>query len=56
MIGVLPTLMDFPDPGNAAYPGMDAAKILARLTASEDSLTDRGYDVQTCLADLGEKS
>jgi len=46
--------MDFSDPDYAAYPGMDAAKVLAGLKASEDSLTDRGYDVQMCLTDFGE--
>jgi len=54
VIGVQPTLMDFSDPDYAAYPGMDAAKVLAGLKASEDSLTDRGYDVQMCLTDFGE--
>ena len=54
VIGVQPTLMDFSDPDYAAYPGMDAAKVLAGLKASEDSLTDCGYDVQMCLTDFGE--
>jgi DNA-binding LacI/PurR family transcriptional regulator len=54
VIGVQPTLMDFSDPDYAAYPGMDAAKVLAGLKASEDSLTERGYDVQMCLTDFGE--
>ena len=54
VIGVHPTLMDFSHPDYAAYPGMDAAKVLAGLKASEDSLTDRGYNVQMCLTDFGE--
>jgi DNA-binding LacI/PurR family transcriptional regulator len=54
VIGVQPALMDFSDPDYAAYPGMDAAKVLAGLKASEDSLTERGYDVQMCLTDFGE--
>ncbi|MBG6076336.1 hypothetical protein [Polaromonas sp. CG_9.11] len=54
VIGLQPTLIDFSDPDYAAYPGMDAAKVLAGLKASEDSLTDRGYDVQMCLTDFGE--
>jgi len=54
VIGVQPALMDFSDPDYAAYPGMNAAKVLAGLKASEDSLTDRGYDVQMCLTDFGE--
>ncbi len=54
VIGVQPALMDFSDPDYAAYPGMNAAKVLAGLKASESSLTDRGYDVQMCLTDFGE--
>jgi len=49
-----PALINFSDPDYAAYPGMDAAKVLAGLKASEDSLTDLGYDVQMCLTDFGE--
>jgi len=54
IVGVQPTLIDFSDPDYAAYPGMDAAKVLAGLKASEDSLTALGYDVQMCLTDFGE--
>jgi len=54
VIGLQPTLIDFSDPDYAAYPGMDAAKVLAGLKASEDSLNDRGYDVRMCLTDFGE--
>jgi len=54
VIGLQPTLIDFSDPDYAAYPGMNAAKVLAGLKASEDSLTDRGYEVQMCLTDFGE--
>jgi len=54
VIGLQPTLIDFSHPDYAAYPGMDAAKVLAGLKASEHSLTDLGYDAQVCLTDLGE--
>jgi len=54
VIGLQPTLIDFSDPDYAAYPGMDAAKVLAGLKASEDSLTNLGYDVKMCLTDFGE--
>jgi len=54
VIGLQPTLIDFSDPDYAAYPGMDAAKVMAGLKASEASLTDHGYDVQMCLTDFGE--
>src|SRR5215467_3405701 len=52
VIGLDPTLIDFSKPGYA--PGMDAAKVLAGLKASEDELTGLGYSVQTCLTDFGE--
>jgi len=54
VIGLQPTLIDFSDPDYAAYPGMDAAKVLAGLKASEASLNDGGYDVRMCLTDFGE--
>jgi len=53
VIGLQPTLINFSDPDYAAYPGMDAAKVLAGLKASEDSLIDSGYEVQMCLTDFG---
>jgi hypothetical protein len=52
VIGLDPILIDFSKPGYA--PGMDAAKVLAGLKASEEELTGLGYDVQTCLTDFGE--
>ena len=54
VIGLQPTLINFSDPDYAAYPGMDAAKVLVGLKASEVSLTDFGYDVQMCMTDFGE--
>jgi hypothetical protein len=51
VIGLNPTLIDFSQPGYA--PGMDAAKVLAGLKASEDELTGLGYRVQMCLTDFG---
>jgi len=54
VIGVQPTLIDFSHEDYAAYPGMNASKVLAGLKDSEDSLIDRGYDVHMCLTDFGE--
>lgn len=54
VIGLQPTLIDFSDPDYAPYPGMNAAKVLAVLEASEDRLKNLGYDVQMCLIDFGE--
>jgi len=54
IIGLQPELIDFSDPDYAAYPGMDANKVMAGLKASEVSLTDLGFEVRMCLTDLGE--
>jgi len=54
VIGLQPALIDFSNPEYAAYPGMDAGKVLEGLKAAEDSLTHLGYDVQMCLTDFGE--
>jgi hypothetical protein len=54
VIGLQPTLIDFSAPDYAAFPGLDAAKVLAALKADEDRLTSLGYDVQVCLTDFGE--
>jgi len=54
VIGLDPSLIDFSSPDYAAFPGMDAAKVMQGLKASEESLTRLGYDVQLCLTDFGE--
>ena len=54
VIGLQPTLIDFSAPDYAAFPGLDAAKVLAALKADEDRLNSLGYDVQMCLSDFGE--
>ena len=54
VIGLQPTLIDFSAPDYAAFPGLDAAKVLAALKADEDRLNSLGYDVQMCLTDFGE--
>ena len=52
VIGLQPTLIDFSDPDYAAFPGLDAAKVMAGLQAAADSLTQLGYDVQMRLTDF----
>ncbi|MGA7954422.1 MAG: hypothetical protein WCA07_12975 [Gloeobacterales cyanobacterium] len=54
VIGLQPTLIDFSTPDYAAFPGLDAAKVLAALKADEDHLNSLGYDAQMCLTDFGE--
>jgi hypothetical protein len=54
VIGLEPTLIDFSDPEFAAFPGINAAKVLAGLNDAKAELTGLGYDAQLCLTDLGE--
>jgi hypothetical protein len=54
VIGLEPSLIDFFDPAYAAYPGMDASKVMAGLKADEAHLKALGYDAQFCLTDFGE--
>ncbi len=54
IIGLDPVLIDFSSPDFAAFPGMTAAKVLAGLTAAEESLKVLGYDVNYCLTDFGQ--
>lgn len=53
LIGLEPTLIDFSSPDYAAFPGLDAAKVLAALQADAASLRALGYDVDLCLTDFG---
>jgi hypothetical protein len=53
VIGFEPTLLDFSSPELAAFPGLDAPKIMQALTADQASLQALGYEVELCLVDLG---
>jgi hypothetical protein len=54
VIGFEPTLLDFSSPEFAAFPGLDAPKVMNALKADEARLTDLGCDVELCLIDLGD--
>lgn len=54
VIGLQPALIDFSDPAYAAFPGLDAEKILAALKADDDHLKRLGYDAELCLTDFGD--
>ncbi len=54
LVGLEPTLIDFSDPGFAAFPGLDAGKVRAALDADKTKLVELGYDAELCLTDLGE--
>ena len=54
IIGLDPSLIDFSSPDFAAFPGLDAEKVTAGITAAEEGLRALGYDAQHCLIDFGE--
>ena len=54
VIGFEPTLLDFSSPELAAFPGLDAPKIMQALKTDQARLHARGYEVELCLIDLGE--
>ena len=54
IIGLDPSLIDFSSPEFAAFPGLNAEKVLAGITAAEASLKALGYDAEHCLIDFGQ--
>jgi hypothetical protein len=55
IIGLEPTLIDFPDSFFANSPGLNASKILDGLNAAAENLRREGYTVQICLTDSGRR-
>jgi hypothetical protein len=53
-VGLQPHLINFADPAYAAFPGLDAEKVMAGLDADIASLNALGYDAKLCLTDFGE--
>ena len=54
IVGLDPTLIDFSSPEYAAFPGLDATKVLNAIKADGDHLMSLGYDVNVCLTDFGQ--
>jgi len=54
IVGLDPALIDFSHPDWAAFPGMNAARVMAGLTADQERLKAIGYDARICLTDFGE--
>ena len=54
IVGLDPALIDFSDPSFAAFPGMNAARVMAGVTGDQERLMKIGYDVGICLTDFGE--
>ena len=54
IVGLDPALIDFSDPAFAAFPGMNAAKVMAGVTADQEHLKAIGYEARICLTDFGD--
>ena len=53
IVGLDPTLINFSDPAYAAFPGMNAARVMAGVTGDQQRLNQLGYDTHICLTDFG---
>lgn len=54
IVGLDPRLIDFSDPEFAAFPGLNADKVMQGLNAGVTSLAEQGYEATLCLTDFGE--
>jgi len=54
VIGLDPALIDFAAADYAAFPGLNAAKVVAALKTDQDRLNSLGYDAHLCLIDFGD--
>ena len=53
IVGIDPVLIDFSSPDFAPY-NLSADRVLSALLADSERLRDLGYEVDSCLTDLGE--
>lgn len=54
IIGLNPELINFSDPEYAAFPGLNAEKIMQGLISGVDSLVGIGLEAEICLIDFGK--
>ena len=54
MVGLQPHLINFADPAYAAFPELNAKKVMTSLNADEANLNALGYDAKLCLIDFGK--
>ncbi|RJF95064.1 hypothetical protein [Noviherbaspirillum saxi] len=54
IVGLQPQLIDFSAPDFAAFPGLNADKVLEGLNTGVRSLAALGYDASLCLTDFGD--
>lgn len=53
IVGLQPELIDFSGPDFAAFPGLNADKVMEGLNAGAASLVALGYGARLCLTDFG---
>ena len=53
IVGLQPQLIDFSGPEFAAFPGLNADKVMEGLNAGAAGLAALGYDATLCLTDFG---
>ena len=54
IIGLDPELLDFSSPEFAAFPGINATKIMEGLNSAVEGMKVLGYDAYHCLTDFGQ--
>lgn len=54
IVGLQPELIDFSGPEFAAFPGLNADKVMEGLNASAANLAALGFGVGFCLTDFGD--
>jgi hypothetical protein len=54
LVGLQPQLIDFSGPAFAAFPGLNAEKVMEGLNAGVASLVALGYDATLCLTGFGD--
>lgn len=54
IVGLDPQLIDFSAPDFAAFPGLNAGKVMEGLNAGVTDLAAQGYEAKLCLTDFGD--
>ena len=54
IVGLQPQLIDFSGPEFAAFPGLNAEKVMAGLNGGVANLVALGYEATLCLTDFGD--
>lgn len=54
IVGLEPRLIDFSGPEFAAFPGLNADRVMEGLNAAAESLVALGHEATLCLTDFGD--